>query len=177
MITWEQRKLGEVARTLGGNAWKSSDYKEDGEYLVITIANVSGDVFINDTTGNRLNCSSANEFLLNENDILVSLTGNVGRVSKMSKVKGVLNQRVAKIIPNEDYIIPQFFFHILRNPFFERAMIDAGQGAAQKNISNNDVLSYTFQIPNCKAEQKEIALFLDSLDNLITLHQRKFAVN
>ena len=171
---WEQRKLEDVARILGGNAWKASDYSDDGEYLVVTIANVSGEVIINDSVGNRISCDNPDVYLLNKGDILVSLTGNVGRVSKMSNIKGLLNQRVGKILPNNSDINADFLFHVLRNPHFERAMIDAGQGAAQKNIRNDDVLNYAFFLPVEKDEQNIIAHYFNRLDNLITLHQRKY---
>ena len=170
---WEQRKLEDVARILGGNAWKASDYSDDGEYLVVTIANVSGEVIINDSVGNRISCDNPDVYLLNKGDILVSLTGNVGRVSKMSNIKGLLNQRVGKILPNNSDINADFLFHVLRNPHFERAMIDAGQGAAQKNIRNDDVLNYAFFLPVEKDEQNIIAHYFNRLDNLITLHQRR----
>ena len=170
---WEERKLGEVVRVLGGNAWKSSNYSDDGEYLVITIANVSGEVFINDSIGNRLSCDSPDIYLLSKGDILVSLTGNVGRVSKMSSIKGLLNQRVGKVFPNSSDIYTDFLFHVLRNPHFERAMIDASQGAAQKNISNDDVLNYVFFLPAEKNEQENIAACFNNLDAIITLQQRK----
>ena len=173
---WEQRKLEDVARILGGNAWKASDYSDDGEYLVVTIANVSGEVIINDSVGNRISCDNPDVYLLNKDDILVSLTGNVGRVSKMSNIKGLLNQRVGKILPNNSDINADFLFHVLRNPHFERAMIDAGQGAAQKNIRNDDVLNYAFFLPVEKDEQNIIAHYFNRLDNLITLHQRKCEV-
>ena len=173
---WEQRKLEDVARILGGNAWKASDYSDDGEYLVVTIANVSGEVIINDSVGNRISCDNPDVYLLNKGDILVSLTGNVGRVSKMSNIKGLLNQRVGKILPNNSDINADFLFHVLRNPHFERAMIDAGQGAAQKNIRNDDVLNYGFFLPVEKDEQNIIAHYFNRLDNLITLHQRKCEV-
>ena len=173
---WEQRKLEDVARILGGNAWKASDYSDDGEYLVVTIANVSGEVIINDSVGNRISCDNPDVYLLNKGDILVSLTGNVGRVSKMSNIKGLLNQRVGKILPNNSDVNADFLFHVLRNPHFERAMIDAGQGAAQKNIRNDDVLNYAFFLPVEKDEQNIIAHYFNRLDNLITLHQRKCEV-
>ena len=173
---WEQRKLEDVARILGGNAWKASDYSDDGEYLVVTIANVSGEVIINDSVGNRISCDNPDVYLLNKGDILVSLTGNVGRVSKMSNIKGLLNQRVGKILPNNSDINADFLFHVLRNPHFERAMIDAGQGAAQKNIRNDDVLNYAFFLPVEKDEQNIIAHYFNRLDNHITLHQRRCKV-
>ena len=171
---WEQRKLGDVIKIMGGNAWKSSDYSDDGEYLVVTIANVTGDVVVDDSVGKHISCADPNGYLLQEHDILVSLTGNVGRVSKMSKTKGVLNQRVGKVALINKDVSAGFLFHLLRNPRFEMAMNDAGQGAAQKNISNGDVYKYSVGIPASKMEQSRIAVCLDNLDNLITLHQRKF---
>ena len=171
---WERCRLGDVVEIISGNAWRSSDYSDNGEYLVITIANVSGEVFINDKIGNHISCDNPDKYLLNENDILLSMTGNVGRVSKMSKIRGVLNQRVGKISPISDGINAEFLFHVLKNPNFERSMIDAGKGAAQKNISNSDVLSYIFLMPREIKEQQSIACCLDKLDNLIMLHWHEY---
>ncbi len=171
---WKRHKLGDVIDIIGGNAWRSSDYSDDGEYLVVTIANVSGEVIINDKIGNRISCDNPDKYLLNENDILLSMTGNVGRVSKMSKIKGVLNQRVGKIVPTSNSISADFLFHVLKNPNFERSMIDEGKGAAQKNISNSDVLSYEFLMPPDIKEQQSIACCLDRLDNLIILHWHEY---
>lgn len=49
---WEQRKLGDIADLIGGNAWRSKDYSTDGKYLVVTIANVSGAPYINEMGNN-----------------------------------------------------------------------------------------------------------------------------
>lgn len=171
---WNRCSVGDVASVLGGNAWKSSEYADDGDYLVVTIANVSGDVYIDDTIGNHISCESPNGYLLHGEDILVSLTGDVGRVSKMSNTRGLLNQRVGKVIPNQSKITPDYLFHVLRNPIFEKAMIEAGQGAAQKNISNKDILAYSLAAPSEVKEQIDVANFLNSIDCLINLYQRKY---
>lgn len=170
---WEPCSLENVVSIMGGNAWKSSDYKLGGKFLVITIANVSGDININENVGNYIDCDDHSVFVLHKNDILVSLTGNVGRVSKMTGIPAVLNQRVAKIIPKTDSIISDFLFHIMHNSKFEKAMIECGQGAAQKNISNKDILCYDFLMPLDKKEQMAIANYFNNLDELITLHQYK----
>ncbi len=115
-------------------AYMPIDMQEDGKYLVVTIANVSGDTYIDNTTGNRINCDYKNPYVLRKNDILISLTGNVGKVSKMTDEPAVLNQRVAKLNIISEKISKDLLFHILHSERFERAMIDAGQGAAQKNI-------------------------------------------
>ncbi len=171
---WVEKQVKEVATIVGGNSWKHSDYKNNGDYLVVTISNVSGDNFINDKIGNRLFCDPDNAYILNENDILISLTGNVGRVSKMTAAKGVLNQRVGKVIPNEN-IVPNFLFYQLNNPRFESTMVYAGQGGAQKNISNSDVLSYSITTPQSKTEQSLIGSFFSNLDRLITLQSQKLS--
>ena len=132
------------------------------------------DNFVNDKIRNRLFCDPDNAYILNENDILISLTGNVGRVSKMTAAKGVLNQRVGKVIPNEN-IVPNFLFYQLNNPRFESTMVYAGQGGAQKNISNSDVLSYSITTPQSKTEQSLIGSFFSNLDRLITLQSQKLS--
>ena len=110
-------------------------------------------------------------YILASGDILVSLTGNVGRVSKMGPTKGVLNQRVAKMIPSKNIEI-EFLFQLMRDTKFELKMMESGQGAAQKNISNNNILSYSTNTPNI-SEQKRIGHTFKKIDSLITLHQRK----
>ncbi|HFI0804342.1 TPA: restriction endonuclease subunit S, partial [Streptococcus suis] len=135
---WEEVKLGEVCTIQGGNAWKSDSYSLTGEYLVVTIANVTGEYFIDDKKGNRIDINpNEMQYVLNKGDILISLTGNVGRVSKMTESKGVLNQRVGKLTTTANF---EFIFSILRTEKFENEMRLASQGAAQANISNKDVL-------------------------------------
>ncbi|MGN0811303.1 MAG: restriction endonuclease subunit S [Akkermansia muciniphila] len=129
-----ERKLGESCTLQGGNAWKSVDYCDGGTHLVVTIANVSGEAEVNDSVGKYIDAPLNSEYILQKGDILISLTGNVGRVSRMSSKPAVLNQRVARVFLKEGELQNDFVFAILRNPQFERSMIDSGQGAAQKNI-------------------------------------------
>lgn len=163
--------MGDLSKILGGFAWSSKEYTPKGEFLVITISNVTGDYFIDDSIGNRINLEKESNYILGSGDILVSLTGNVGRVSKMGPSKGVLNQRVAKMIPSKKIEI-EFLFQLMRDTKFELKMIESGQGAAQKNISNNNILSYSTNIPNI-SEQRRIGHTFKKIDSLITLHQRE----
>ncbi|WP_367006233.1 restriction endonuclease subunit S [Streptococcus sp. ZY19097] len=142
---WKEVKLGEVCTIQGGNAWKSDSYSLTGEYLVVTIANVTGEYFIDDKKGNRIDINpNEMQYVLKKGDILISLTGNVGRVSKMTESKGVLNQRVGKLTTTANF---EFIFSILRTEKFENEMRLASQGAAQANISNKDVLQYMIPLP------------------------------
>ena len=170
---WEERKLSNYITITGGNAWKSSDYSIGGDYLVVTIANVQGQRNINDKIGNKISVADPGKYLLKREDILVSLTGNVGRVSRMTDIPAVLNQRVGLVKPKTKKIDDEFLFQVLSNRRFESSMVASGQGAAQANISNNDVLSYELLVPQDVREQSIIAHFFRNFDNAIALHQHK----
>ncbi|MFH6636281.1 restriction endonuclease subunit S [Streptococcus suis] len=169
---WEEVKLGEVCTIQGGNAWKSDSYSLTGEYLVVTIANVTGEYFIDDKKGNRIDINpNEMQYVLKKGDILISLTGNVGRVSKMTESKGVLNQRVGKLTTTANF---EFIFSILRTEKFENEMRLASQGAAQANISNKDVLQYMISLPS-HPEQEAIGSFFQTLDQEISQVEDKLA--
>ena len=170
---WEERKLSNYITITGGNAWKSSDYSIGGDYLVVTIANVQGQRNINDKIGNKISVADPGKYLLKREDILVSLTGNVGRVSRMTDIPAVLNQRVGLVKPKTKKIDDEFLFQVLSNRRFESSMVASGQGAAQANISNNDVLSYELLVQQDVREQSIIAHFFRNFDNAIALHQHK----
>ncbi len=165
---WKEVKLGEIADILGGNAWKSNTYSEKGRYLIITISNVKGDEYIDDSYGNRIDTNDM-KFVLSKDDILISMTGNVGRVSKMTAEDAVLNQRVAKIVTTSD---SEFIYTVLSDSKFENQMILSSQGAAQANISNKDILSYKLLLPTLE-EQTIIGNLFRNLDDSITQHQTK----
>lgn len=165
---WKEVKLGEVCSIKGGNAWKSEHYSTDGKYLVVTISNVKGNEYIDDTYGNRIDTVES-QFILEQGDILISLTGNVGRVSKMTEVAAVLNQRVGKLATNQSN---NFLFTLLSNRNFEKEMVLSSQGAAQANISNNDVLNYKTSFPSL-TEQEAIGAFFQDLDKAIAKQEEK----
>lgn len=169
---WKEVKLGEVCTIQGGNAWKSDSYSLTGEYLVVTIANVTGEYFIDDKKGNRIDINpNEMQYVLKKGDILISLTGNVGRVSKMTESKGVLNQRVGKLTTTANF---EFIFSILRTEKFENEMRLASQGAAQANISNKDVLQYMIPLPSLP-EQEAIGTFFQTLDQEMAQVEDKLA--
>lgn len=169
---WGEYSLERIGDIVGGNSWRSNEYNEEGSHLIITIANVSGDYYVDVNEGNRITPNN-NRYVLSAGDILISMTGNVGRVSRMPDVKAVLNQRVGKLVINS-VIDKEFILTILQNKEFERSMILQGQGAAQLNINRNDILDYRFKIPEYN-EQEKIGNFFKNLDNQISIEEEKLA--
>lgn len=166
---WEEKRLGDMGHLMNGYTFKSETYNLAGEFKIITISNVqSGYLMIN--ACNRiieLPVDILPHQMLKKGDILISMTGNVGRTCVVNQTKCLLNQRVGKFDFNKDSISSQFLFELLNNERFENAMIDAGQGAAQANIGKNDIENYKCYVPRNKAEQKAIATILSDMDKEI----------
>jgi len=110
---WEKKKLGGVCKLTNGYAFQSKEYTNDG-YFVIRIGNVQdGYIELNNPRYIRLSEEKQKKFILSEGDILVSLTGNVGRVGEIKEehLPAVLNQRVAKISLNSKSLQKAYLFY------------------------------------------------------------------
>lgn len=160
---WEIKKLGEVCDLMNGYAFQSKNYTEEG-YFVIRIGNVQdGIIELNNARYIQLNEEKQKKFILQSGDILISLTGNVGRVGIIneSHLPAVINQRVAKItIKNEIKLNKDFIFYFLTSEYFISSLIKAGRGAAQQNISTTDIENLKIAFPTL-SEQQQIVTILN----------------
>jgi type I restriction enzyme, S subunit len=170
---WEPTSLGSVARLRNGYAFKSAEYVDEGPYQIITIANVQqGNLTIESTKRMPALPSDIQEHqVLNLGDILISMTGNVGRVCRVTAEGLLLNQRVGKLVPEK--IDAAFFYQLLQRDEFRNAMQLKAAGGAQGNLSGGDITEYAFTAPPTPAEQQRIATCLSSLDALITAETQK----
>ena len=164
----EKIKIGDACELLNGFAFKSENYVDAG-IRVIRIANVQKG-YIEDNTPAFYPADSEgiDKYMLEENDLLMSLTGNVGRVAILQKemLPAALNQRVACLRLKTDKISKGYLFHILNSDFFEQKCIQSSNGVAQKNMSTEWLKE--FSIPVYPVEQQnEITTILDYLRDII----------
>ena len=162
-------KLSKVAELKNGYAFQSSKYNALGKWKILTIANVAGERYVKTNE-----CNSIIEIpydiqkhqKLEANDILISLTGNVGRVSLCTEGFFLLNQRVGllqlKISENREFIYQVLSFHK-----FEESMIACAQGAAQMNIGKGDVENYILPYSFNKENINSVASVLKNYDKYI----------
>lgn len=166
---WEYKKLGEVCEILNGYAFKSQEYVDHG-IRVIRITNVQkGHVIDDDPKFYPLTSeSSLSNYMLVEDDLLMSLTGNVGRVGLLGKefLPAALNQRVACLRIRSASIDKKFLFHILNSDKFEKDCIFNASGIAQKNMSTRWLGEYVIPVPPLE-EQSRIVAELDLLTGII----------
>ncbi len=163
---WEEKKLGDVCEMKNGYAFKSNSYSVNGKYNIVTISNVQNG-YLDIKKINKIE-DVPNECLKHQileiGDLLISLTGNVGRVCFVSELNCLLNQRVGKLIPKN--ISKLFLFQLLRLEAFITQMIADSQGGAQLNLSKPDIERYEIYLPSM-SEQIKIATFLSTIDEKI----------
>lgn len=130
---WERKSVDSVISLLSGYAFKSSSFNEVGKYKIVTIKNVKDGVFDGDNVSTIVSVPDKmpKHCVLKEGDILLSLTGNVGRVCMVSGTDYLLNQRVAKL--KSSY--PSFAYCLFRNHDMFVAVNNLANGAAQQNVS------------------------------------------
>ena len=157
-----------------GYAFKSSAYVPNGNYNIVTIANVNGDreiVTDNCNTISSVPTDIQSHQILKSGDILISLTGNVGRVSLNKGNNNLLNQRVGLFVPNNS-ISSEFLYQTLSFVQFENSMINLAQGAAQLNIGKGDVESYQVRYSENEHLISQITQILLGYDKKIEIENK-----
>ncbi|WP_410681312.1 restriction endonuclease subunit S [Avibacterium paragallinarum] len=148
---WEQTTLSQICEMKNGYAFKSKEWTNDG-VPVIKIGSVKP-MLIELDGGSFValeNKKLRADFLAQEGDILVGLTGYVGEVGRMPyQEKAMINQRVAKFIPKEitkNTPYYGFIYCLTRQKEFKTFAEMNAKGSAQANISTKEILSYPITI-------------------------------
>ena len=173
-IVWEQRKLGTLC-SLITKGTTPKDKSGNGEVNFVKVENIdtdNGEV----TSMSKISVEEHEGYLkrsrLEENDILFSIAGTLGRVSvvKPSILPANTNQALAIIRTNEGYI--PYLTTVLKGPAVEDFIRRNPTIGAQPNLSLEQVNNLDISYPEYD-EQVKIGDYFALLDNLITLHQRK----
>ena len=133
---WEVCALGDFVQFKSGFAFKSGTFTADGEHRLVTIRNVQDGAF-NPESDSRMSELPPNlppYCVLKDGNILLSLTGNVGRVCLVYDGPFLLNQRVSKLAPVEafDWAMTYCMF---REPEMRVKLEQLSNGVAQQNLS------------------------------------------
>jgi hypothetical protein len=133
---WDVCTLGDFVQFKSGFAFKSGSFTADGGHRLVTIKNVQDGAF-NPESDSRMSELPPNlppYCVLNDGDILLSLTGNVGRVCLVYDGPFLLNQRVSKLSPVafSDWAMTYCMF---REPEMRTKLEMLSNGVAQQNLS------------------------------------------
>lgn len=176
---WEQRKFSDCYRVSSGYAFKMSDYCDDGIGLINGESIQHGII-----NGDNLNylpeafIQQYPDFVLKEGDIVIGLNrpitnGNLKIARIPSKYNGsLLYQRAGKIVYKVD-CDKEFSYVLLSQEILKHTLVEA-VGSDQPFISTSKLNKWQMMLPSNIEEQKKVGNYFRNLDNLITLHQRKY---
>ena len=169
---WEQRKLEEITDVRDGTH-DSPKYIVSGNPL-LTSKNVKegyinyDDVqFISDNDFEKINQRSK----VDTNDILMGMIGTIGNLALIREEPDFAIKNVA-LIKDLKQANQYYIYSYLQSPVVFNQFSNSLAGGTQKFISLKNIRELNIAIPSIQ-EQEKIGLFFESLDYLITLHQRK----
>ena len=171
---WEQRKLGEVADIVGGGT-PSTSISEfwDGDIDWYAPAEIADQIYLTSSqrkiTEQGYNHSSAK--MLPAGTVLFTSRAGIGKTAILSR-KGCTNQGFQSIIPHKDKLESYFVFS--RTEELKQYGETVGAGSTFVEVSGKQMANMVLMMPKTMAEQKIIGKYFTKLDNLITLHQRKY---
>ncbi|MBF1338761.1 MAG: restriction endonuclease subunit S, partial [Mogibacterium diversum] len=180
-ITWEQRKLIDIASMHARIGWqnlRTSEVLDSGDYLLIT-----GTDF-NDGAINYSTCHYVSKYRyeqdrniqIHNGSILITKDGTLGKVAYTQglSIPATLNAGVFNIkIRNCKNVDSKYLFHFLKAPFLMDYVDKKATGGTIKHLNQNILIDFPVAMPKLD-EQRKIGSYLHSFDNLITLHQRKY---
>jgi len=177
---WEQRKLGEIAdvtKLAGFEFTEHVVYSEQGNIIALRGLNVkNGHLVLDDVKYiDGSNFSKLHRSKLYIDDILFTYVGTVGEVAIIRENdRFFLAPNVSRIrIKSDD--LPQYISHYMRNDnFYNSVIFPLIATSSQPALSMENIRKFDISLPSNKEEQMKISSFFSSLDNLITLHQRKY---
>lgn len=174
---WEQRKLGGVSDFITKGATPTTygfDWEEDG-IPFFRNDSIKDNRFI---FGEYSYISEEASAILNRseircNDILIAITGDIGKVGIVPKSiqKANINQHMAKVRILKD-AYPYFVYQYLSTDEMQKEYQKIKTGLSMPQLSLEQIRDTIVKLPSIE-EQKKIGDYFFELDNLITLHQRK----
>ena len=174
---WEQRKFGDIVQTRRGLTYKPTDIEESG-IRVLRSSNIDEDTFVYGVDDVFVNPYAVNIEPVRKNDILItSANGSSRLVGKHALIKKISDGSAVHggfmllgRTKNYDFVnasMSSSWYTKFINVFA------AGGNGAIGNLNKNDLDEQVILIPD-DAEQIKIGEYFAALDNLITLHQRKY---
>ena len=170
---WEQRKLGEIIIDTIDNRGKNPPYYCESGIPIIDNFMIKNNGYPNLKIATRyLDDYLFNNFVRKYNeldDTLITLVGNgIGNIALFPKEKSAIIQNTLGMRFEEP---KKFKYYSLLSK--NNQIIKLDRGMAQPSIRQDELKDIDIELPIFD-EQLKISRLMSNLDNLITLHQRKY---
>ena len=166
---WEQRKLGELVGIYDG-VHQTPEYQDSGIMFlsVENIATLKSEKYISEEAFER-----DYKVYPEKGDILMTRIGDVGTTNVVETAEKVaFYVSLALLKPNG--IDSYFLSNAMKTNVFQKGLRERTLVTAiPQKINKDEIGKIDIFITNDDEEQKKIGTYFSTLDNLITLHQRK----
>lgn len=175
---WQVKELKEVLKEKGyirgpfGSSLRRPELKTKGipvyEQEHAIYKKRSFRFFIDDEKFEKLS-----RFAVKENDLIVSCSGTLGKVSLISKndPHGIISQALLILRPDSKKIDPRFFYYFFDSVQGFKSLVSRSIGSVQVNLAKREIIE-KIQLPiPPHSEQLAIVKFLANLDSKMALNQ------
>ena len=173
---WEQRKLDDIANFFAGNGLSWSDISENGTQECILYGNLYTDYgMITDSVVYRTNSPIKKPVFSEYGDVLIPASDTtptgLARATSIEKSGVLLGGDINIVRPNES--VNGSCLSLALNSHKEE-LLRLIKGTTVRHIHNSEIKDIIVFLPINKSEQEKITSCFKKLDQLITLHQRKY---
>ena len=166
LYSWEQRKLGGLAVFN-----PKSELPDVFEY--VDLESVVGTEMLSHRTETKGSAPSRAQRLAQTGDLFYQTVRPYQKNNYLFEKREknyVFSTGYAQMRPFGD---GRFLLCVVQNDGFTKTVLDNCTGTSYPAINSNDLADIETYVPNNSSEQRQIGAFFKSLDDLITLHQRK----
>jgi len=164
-ISWEQRKLGEIATFINGRAYSQDELLSSGKYKVLRVGN-----FYTNDSWYYSDMELDDKYYAENGDLLYTWSATFGpHIWRGDKV--IYHYHIWKIELSQ-HLEKRFAVQLLEQD--KAAILSDKNGSTMVHITKAGMEEKAVLIPQNIDEQVKIGTFLNNLDNLITLHQREY---
>ena len=161
-------KLNDLC-TIGDGLHGTPHYVEGSEYYFINGNNLNnGKITYDDKTKKISKTDFDNQsILLNDNTLLMSINGTIGKVSYYNNEKIMLGKSVAYFnIKDKNRLLKKYLYYLLQSPNSIKYYQDSLTGSTILNLGLKSLREFKVQIPSIY-EQNRVANILERFDKLI----------
>ena len=165
--SWEQRKLGEIGSVSMCRRIFKEQTSETGDipFYKIGTFGAEPDAFISRELFEEYKSKYPYP---KKGDILISASGSIGRTVEFAGNNEYFQDSNIVWLSHDERLSNSFL-----KCFYSVVKWAGIEGSTIKRLYNDNILNTVICMPSVP-EQEHIGLFFENLDNLITLHQRKF---
>ena len=178
---WEQRELGDqmyIKSRIGWQALTKSEYLDTGDYYLITGTDIDEDKHVVDLSRcyyvSKERYEMDDKIQVHEGDIIVTKDGTIGKVAMVTGLNkpATLNSHLFVLRDMSGNLDNRFLLQMLNSHIFDAFVKSTKTGSTLTGLPQKTFVKFKFPAPKLD-EQNKISHYLDNIDNLISLHQRK----